>query len=96
MGRRDRLAAVVWLLDIRHRPSTDDIELKGLLEECGRPVYVVLTKADKLPYGQRQRAVARRGSELGLGPDELLAVSGTTDLGLATLGRTLLDAVSSG
>lgn len=96
VGRRDRLAAVVWLLDIRHRPSTDDLELKGLLEASGRPVYVVLTKADKLAYGQRQRAVARRGAELGLGPDELLAVSGTTDLGVATLGRTLLDAVGTG
>lgn len=96
VGRRDRLAAVVWLLDIRHRPSAEDVELKALLEKSGRPVYVALTKADKLPYGQRQRAITRRGAELGLGPDELLAVSGTTDLGVATLGRALLDAVSAG
>lgn len=93
VGRRDRLRAVVWLLDIRHRPSADDLELRALLDRTARPVYVALTKADKLPYGQRLRAVAERAADLGLGSESLLAVSGVTGLGVRELGETLLAAI---
>jgi GTP-binding protein len=93
VGTRQGLRAVVWLLDIRHPPSADDQALRALMDVTAAPVFVVVTKADKLPYARRLRAVADRARDLGLEPGALLAASGTTGLGVATLGETLLEAV---
>ncbi|MEK7379931.1 MAG: ribosome biogenesis GTP-binding protein YihA/YsxC, partial [Gemmatimonadota bacterium] len=49
LKRRERLAGIVWLLDIRHSPSLDDQEVHAVLVETGRPTLVALTKGDKLP-----------------------------------------------
>ncbi|HEV8456210.1 MAG TPA: ribosome biogenesis GTP-binding protein YihA/YsxC, partial [Gemmatimonadales bacterium] len=45
---RETLAGIVWLLDIRHDPSREDLEMQELLVESGRPVLATFTKADKL------------------------------------------------
>ncbi len=56
--RAASLAGVVLLIDIR-RGVTDylDRRLADFIAPTGRPVLALLTKADKLPYGQRMRAV---------------------------------------
>jgi len=46
----------------------------------------VLTKADKLPHGQRVRAQASRAGELALESHELLLTSCNTGMGLEELG----------
>ncbi len=38
LRERPTLAGVVWLLDIRHDPSKDDLEMQQLLIRSGRPV----------------------------------------------------------
>ena len=58
LKKREQLAGVVWLLDIRHEPSKDDLTFQDLLAESGRPALVVLTKADKLGR-QQQRLQAK-------------------------------------
>ena len=56
--KRPSLAGVVLLIDIRRGITKHDI---GLLIDCPakRPVLILLTKADKLPYGQRQKVIAK-------------------------------------
>ena len=44
-SRRPSLTGVVWLLDVRHPPSKDDLAIRELLAVSGRPVLAVLTKA---------------------------------------------------
>src|SRR5438067_12794182 len=46
--RRQRLAGVVWLLDIRHPPSVDDRAMQDVLIEAEINVLAALTKSDKL------------------------------------------------
>jgi GTP-binding protein len=87
---RERLAGVVWLLDVRHPPSTDDRDMQDLLIQAGRPTLAVLTKGDKLPRGQRLKALRDRGRELGLLPGDLLLTSSTTGEGLDDLAESLL------
>ena len=58
---RPSLAGIVWLLDIRHRPSADDLEMQELLAESGRPVLAVFTKADKLTRSGAAGPGARAG-----------------------------------
>jgi len=81
---RERLAGVVWLLDIRHPPSKDDLAMRELLAAWGRPAIVALTKADKLSRAQRLKAERERTAELGVGID-LVATSSTKGLGMVEL-----------
>ncbi len=91
--RRPSLTGVVWLLDVRHAPSRDDLAIRELLAESGRPVLAVLTKADKLSRGGQHDALAARGRELGMAADELILTSGTTGLGIEELAESILAAV---
>lgn len=51
LERRDSLAGLVLLMDVRH-PLTDyDREMLGWCAHRGLPVHVLLTKADKLKRG---------------------------------------------
>ena len=63
VGKRASLRGVVWLLDIRHPPSPDDLDMQSLLAENERATLVVLTKADKLAQGERNRAAAKARSK---------------------------------
>lgn len=49
---RDNLRAVVSLVDMRHDPSADDIQMYEFLKYYEIPVIVVATKADKIPRGK--------------------------------------------
>ena len=49
---RENLRAVVSLVDIRHEPSTDDVQMYEFLKYYEIPVIVVATKADKVPRGK--------------------------------------------
>ncbi|MDQ3138373.1 MAG: ribosome biogenesis GTP-binding protein YihA/YsxC [Gemmatimonadota bacterium] len=90
---RPTLAGVVWLLDVRHQPSSDDRDMQDLLTRSGHPVLVALTKGDKLTrsaQSQRTRALA---VALGLPKDQLQLTSSTSRLGIAELADSILAAV---
>ena len=91
--KRPSLTGVVWLLDVRHAPSADDLAIQQLLGEAGRPVLAVLTKADKLGRAEQAAAHRNRARELGMAVDELLLTSGETGLGIEELGESILAAV---
>jgi GTP-binding protein len=93
-ARRPSLTGVVWLLDVRHPPSSDDADIQELLAETGRPVLTVLTKADKLTRNGQAAALHQRGIELGVPSAELLLTSAETGAGIVELGDSILAAVS--
>ncbi|MCW1002804.1 ribosome biogenesis GTP-binding protein YihA/YsxC [Streptococcus anginosus] len=49
---RENLRAVVSLVDFRHEPSADDVQMYEFLKYYEIPVIVVATKADKIPCGK--------------------------------------------
>ena len=49
---RDNLRAVVSLVDLRHDPSADDVQMYEFLKYYEIPVIVVATKSDKIPRGK--------------------------------------------
>ena len=51
------LCLVVQLLDARHAPSADDVQMMEYLQYHGIPFLAALTKADKLKATQKQQAV---------------------------------------
>ena len=49
---RENLRAVVSLVDLRHDPSADDVQMYEFLKYYEIPVIIVATKADKIPRGK--------------------------------------------
>ena len=90
---RKTLAGVVWLLDVRHPPSRDDLAMQALLVESGRPVLVALTKGDKLTRSARAGRPAELGVALGLHEDQIQLTSSTTGLGIAELATSIVHVV---
>jgi GTP-binding protein len=92
LRERDTLAGVVWLLDVRHPPSREDLDMQTLLIESGRPVLAVLTKADKLTRSAQAVRVREVATALGLHHDQVQLTSSTSGLGMAELGQSILAA----
>ena len=49
---RENLRAVVSLVDLRHEPSANDVQMYEFLKYYEIPVILVATKADKIPRGK--------------------------------------------
>jgi len=80
---RHSLAGIVLLVDIRRGVTELDRRLTNWIAPTGRPVLALLTKADKLPYGQRIRAVQTVRKELAdIGALHAVPFSATHRLGL--------------
>jgi GTP-binding protein len=90
---RPTLAGVVWLLDVRHQPSRDDLAMQELLVRSGRPVLVALTKADKLPRSAQAARPREIAAALGLHDDQIQLTSSTSRLGIAELAASIITVV---
>lgn len=91
---RTNLTGVVWLLDIRHPPSKEDVDFQDLLSKSGKPVLPVLTKLDKVKRAAQHATIKQRSVDLGIPVDQLQPVSIKTREGLADLGEAILGAVA--
>ena len=77
-ARKEDVAHVFLLSDIRRDPSADDMQMVSFLVYHAMPFTVVATKSDKLSkmkVKERTRAVA---NAFGLGADNVIPVSGLT------------------
>lgn len=92
---RTSLTGIVWLLDVRHKPSIDDLDFQALLVESGKPVLAVFTKADKITRSKQVATVAERARDLGLAASEVQLVSANTGQGISELADALLVAARS-
>jgi GTP-binding protein len=88
------LRGVVQLLDVRHEPSDDDMQMLDFLAEIEAPTIVVLTKIDKL----KPREVATRTGEiaraLGLDAEQVIPFSAETGRGRDELAEAVVSLVA--
>jgi GTP-binding protein len=83
LATRPSIAGIVLLIDIRRGVTDLDLRLVDWIAPTGKPVLVLLTKADKLPYGQRIKAVAEVRRQLReIGALHALPFSSTDRIGL--------------
>jgi len=75
----------VWLLDIRHPPSSDDRAIQDVLAEGETHVLAALTKSDKLSTAQRRTRERERREELELPEDQVVVTSAKTGEGIVDL-----------
>jgi GTP-binding protein len=88
LSRRDVLAGVLLLIDVRRGPEEEELDFVPWLEERKIPIVVALTKADKLPKNKRMLEVAKAKKTLGLKRDPF-AVSAQDGDGIDPLWRAL-------
>ncbi|MFN2566858.1 MAG: ribosome biogenesis GTP-binding protein YihA/YsxC [Gemmatimonadaceae bacterium] len=88
-----QLRGIVQLLDARHDPTRDDLQMLEFLAELGVPTIVVATKTDKLPRAR----VATRARELarlaGVDEDQVIPFSAVTGAGRSELAEAVLELV---
>ena len=93
-ARKEDVAHVFLLSDIRRDPSADDMQMVSFLVYHAIPFSVVATKSDKLSrmkVKERTRAVA---NAFGLGADNVIAVSGVSGDGKDALLAKIAQVVS--
>jgi GTP-binding protein len=93
LRERSTLTGVVWLLDARHDPSRDDLEMQELLIESGRPVLAVLTKGDKLSRSAERVRAREIAAVLGLPEEQIQLTSSRSHSGIADLAASILAAL---
>jgi GTP-binding protein len=88
LSKRDALAGVLLLIDVRRGPESEELDFVPWLEAKKIPVVVALTKADKLPKNKRMLEIAKAKMTLALKRDPI-AVSAQTGDGIDTVWRAL-------
>ena len=69
---RENLIKVVQLVDIRHQPSKQDVEMYDYLRYYGLDGIVVATKADKVSRNQIPKQIKQIRQTLGLGKEDIV------------------------
>lgn len=69
---RDGLVKVVQLVDIRHDPSKQDVQMYEYLKHFGLDGLVVATKSDKISRNEMQKNMARIRKTLGMRKEDIL------------------------
>ena len=83
---------VFALVDIRHKPTADDVMMINFLIDSELPFVVVLTKADKLSKAQLNKRLEEFKKEIPMGEDvTMLPFSSETGYGLADIYEIIED-----
>jgi GTP-binding protein len=80
LGRKT-LRGVVLIMDARHLPSPDDLQLWAWLQDRRIAAIPVLTKTDKFPQSKRSSQVKAAAQTLNIPPERLLIFSSVTGSG---------------
>ena len=93
--RTRELKIVLQLVDIRHEPTRDDVDMVAFLRAGGFPFQVIATKADKISRGVRMKYTAPICRALQVQPWELIPWSSENGEGrdplIAVIDRAIHD-----
>jgi GTP-binding protein len=92
---RETLRGIVQLLDVRHDPTNEDIQMLDFLSEVGVPTMIVMTKTDKLAKVQAATRIAAIVSSLGLDEDQVIPFSAVTGAGRDDLAEAVMSLVTA-
>ncbi len=85
LRRPDGPSAVIQLLDVRRKPSSEDLEMLDFLAGLGIPALVAITKVDKLTHSKKAPQVEEVRKAAGLDPDQVVPFSSMTGEGKEAL-----------
>lgn len=84
-SQREPLRATILVVDIRHKPSNDDVMMYDFLKHYQIPVIIIATKLDKIKKGQVSKQVKLVKQTLGVeAGDHVIPFSSETAQGKDT------------
>ena len=89
-----RLRGIVQLLDARHDPTRDDLQMLEFLADLGVPTILVATKTDKLPRATVPKRVRELADATGVEEDQIIPFSAVTGLGRIELAEAIVSLVT--
>jgi GTP-binding protein len=89
------LRGVVQLLDARHSPSPEDLQMLEFLADLGTPTLIAATKVDKLRKTERDRRLSELILEAGVEAEQVIPFSAVTGEGRDELAGALVALVQS-
>lgn len=92
-GNRN-ISLVVQIIDIRHKPTIDDINMIDFLQAKGFNFVIVLTKSDKLNKTQREQRLLSLGEEFPNKNIRFIIFSAVNGEGIDNLKSIIESAVS--
>lgn len=72
LSSRDNLLKVVQLVDIRHKPTAQDVQMYDYLKHYGLDGIVIATKADKVSSNEAQKCLKVIRETLDLSKNDIL------------------------
>lgn len=78
---RHNLRGIVQIMDLRHPPTPDDVNLWNWLKDKKIPAIPILTKADKLSRTKWKPMAQAAGRILGISPSDFIFFSAQTRQG---------------
>lgn len=72
LEKRENLLKVVQLVDIRHKPSAQDVQMYDYLKYYGLDGIVVATKADKVSNNEKQKCLKEIRTTLGMSKEDII------------------------
>ena len=91
---RENLRAVVSLVDFRHDPSSDDVQMYDFLKYYEIPVILVATKADKVPRGKWNKQESAIKKKLDFDSNDAFIIFSSVDrTGLDTSWDAILESL---
>jgi GTP-binding protein len=76
LRERQQLVGVIHIVDLRHKPTEDDVLMSQWLQHQGLPYGVIATKADKIARGRWKQHAKVTRETLGVEPIIFSAQSG--------------------
>jgi GTP-binding protein len=95
LERSPKLKGVVQLLDVRHKPSDDDLQMLEFLAHLGTPTIIVGTKIDKLKRAERGPRIDMLALEAGVDVDQIIPFSAIDGEGRNDLAEAIVALVGS-
>jgi GTP-binding protein len=87
----EQLRGVVQLLDVRHPPTADDLQMVDFLADLRVPTMFALTKVDKLTKSALAKRVEELVEELGVTREQLVPFSSVTGQGRDELAEAMVE-----
>lgn len=91
---KEKLSLVISLVDIRHKPTEDDVMMINYLYHYALPFVLVATKADKLSKTKIKPAAKDVANYLKVGLADVIASSAETGLGKEQIFAAIEQAIS--
>ena len=93
LAKRRQLVLSIQLVDSRHEPTKQDLQLHEWLEESGKPRLIVATKSDKLSNNELRKNLEHIARVLD--DDSVMAYSAKSGRGREELWRAITNAIES-